>query len=311
MRLTAIAGGTGAAKLLRGLAAARPRDTLTVIGNTGDDAEIWGLHVSPDLDTVMYALAGRLDTARGWGLTGETFRCLEAMGDLGAQTWFNLGDRDLATHLHRTRALREGLPLSAVTAELCGRLGVAARVLPMSDEPVRTRVRTPDGWLSFQEYFVREKAQVQVLEVEYAGASQARPAPGVLEAICEAEVVVVCPSNPVTSVGPVLAVPGIADALTGARARVVAVSPIVGGAAVSGPAGALMRARGLSVSAVGVAAAYAPWLGTLVIDRSDTGRVAELARLGVEAVLADIVMTDRDREIALARVVLGSRSPVK
>jgi len=311
MRLTAIAGGTGAAKLLRGLAAARPRDTLTVIGNTGDDAEIWGLHVSPDLDTVMYALAGRLDTARGWGLTGETFRCLEAMGDLGAQTWFNLGDRDLATHLHRTRALREGLPLSAVTAELCGRLGVAARVLPMSDEPVRTRVRTPDGWLSFQEYFVREKAQVQVLDVEYAGASQARPAPGVLEAICEAEVVVVCPSNPVTSVGPVLAVPGIADALTGARARVVAVSPIVGGAAVSGPAGALMRACGLSVSAVGVAAAYAPWLGTLVIDRSDTGRVVELARLGVEAVLADIVMTDRDREIALARVVLGSRSPVK
>jgi len=311
MRLTAIAGGTGAAKLLRGLAAARPRDALTVIGNTGDDAEIWGLHVSPDLDTVMYALAGRLDTARGWGLTGETFRCLEAMGDLGAQTWFNLGDRDLATHLHRTRALREGLPLSAVMAELCGRLGVAARVLPMSDEPVRTRVRTPDGWLSFQEYFVREKAQVQVLDVEYAGASQARPAPGVLEAICEAEVVVVCPSNPVTSVGPVLAVPGIADALTGARARVVAVSPIVGGAAVSGPAGALMRARGLSVSAVGVAAAYAPWLGTLVIDRSDTGRVVELARLGVEAVLADIVMTDRDREIALARVVLGSRSPVK
>ena len=304
MRLTAIAGGTGAAKLLRGLAAARPRDTLTVIGNTGDDAEIWGLHVSPDLDTVMYALAGRLDTARGWGLTGETFRCLEAMGDLGAQTWFNLGDRDLATHLHRTRALREGLPLSAVMAELCGRLGVAARVLPMSDEPVRTRVRTPDGWLSFQEYFVREKAQVQVLDVEYAGASQARPAPGVLEAICEAEVVVVCPSNPVTSVGPVLAVPGIADALTGARARVVAVSPIVGGAAVSGPAGELMRARGLPVSAVGVAAAYTPWLRTLVIDRRDAALVPELAHLGVRAVLADIVMTDPERESALARVVL-------
>jgi len=307
MRLTAIAGGTGAAKLLRGLAAARPRDALTVIGNTGDDAEIWGLHVSPDLDTVMYALAGRLDAARGWGLPGETFRCLEAMGDLGAETWFNLGDRDLATHLYRTRALREGLPLSAVTAELCGRLGVAARVLPMSDEPVRTRLRTPDGWLSFQEYFVREKAQVHILDVEYAGASLARPAPGVLEAIREAEVVVVCPSNPVTSVGPVLAVPGVADALADARARVVAVSPIVGGAAVSGPAGALMRARDLSVSALGVAAAYAPWLGTLVIDRSDTARVVELARLGVKAVLADIVMTDSDREIALARVVLGQR----
>ena len=304
MRLTAIAGGTGAAKLLRGLATARPRDALTVIGNTGDDAEIWGLHVSPDLDTVMYALAGGLDTARGWGLAGETFRCLEAMGDLGAETWFNLGDRDLATHLYRTRALREGLPLSTVTAELCRRLSVAARVLPMSDEPVRTRVRTPDGWLSFQEYFVREKAQVQVLEVEYAGAAAARPAPGVLEAIHDAELIVVCPSNPVTSVGPVLAVPGIADALTVARGRVVAVSPIVGGAAVSGPAGELMRARGLSVSAVGVAAAYAPWLGTLVIDRSDAARVAELGRLGVRAVPADILMTDRDREIALAHVVL-------
>ncbi len=283
MRLTAIAGGTGAAKLLRGLAAAVPRSSLTVIGNTGDDAEIWGLHVSPDLDTVMYALAGRLDAARGWGLAGETFRCLEAMGDLGAETWFNLGDRDLATHLYRTRALRDGRPLSAVTAELCRRLSVAARILPMSDEPVRTRVRTPDGWLSFQEYFVREKAQVQVLDVEYAGAPAARPAPGVLEAIRAAELV---------------------------RARVVAVSPIVGGAAVSGPAGELMRARGLTVSAVGVAAAYAPWLGTLVIDRSDAPRVAELARRGVKAVLADILMTDRDRENALARVVLDTRGPV-
>src|SRR5213593_279675 len=311
MRVTALAGGTGAAKLLRGLASARPRHELTIIGNTGDDTEIWGLHVSPDLDTVMYALAGRLDAMRGWGVADDTFRCLEAMGDLGAETWFNLGDRDLATHLYRTRALREGRPLSALTAELGRRLGVAARILPMSDEPVRTRVRTPDGWLSFQEYFVREKARVRVLDVEYAGAAASRPAPGVLEAIREADLVVVCPSNPVTSVGPVLAVPGIAEALAAARARVVAVSPIVGDAAVSGPASALMRARGWPVSPVGVAAAYAPWLGTLVIDRSDTGRVVELARLGVEAVLADIVMTDRDREIALARVVLGSRSPVK
>jgi len=304
MRLTAIAGGTGAAKLLRGLVAVRPRHELTVIGNTGDDAEIWGLHVSPDLDTVTYALAGRLDAGRGWGLAGETFRCLEAMGDLGAETWFNLGDRDLATHLYRTRSLREGVPLSAVTAELCRRLSVGARILPMSDAPVRTRVRTPDGWLSFQEYFVREKAQVQVLDVEYAGAAAASPAPGVLESIREAELVVVCPSNPVTSVGPVLALPGIADALAATRGRVAAVSPIVGGAAVSGPAGELMRARGLPVSAVGVAAAYAPWLRTLVIDRRDAALVPELAHLGVRAVLADIVMTDPERESALARVVL-------
>src|SRR5436309_5306942 len=310
MRVTALAGGTGAAKLLRGLASARPRHELAIIGNPRDDTEIWGPHVSPDIDTVMYALAGRLDAMRGWGVADDTFRCLEAMGDLGAETWFNLGDRDLATHLYRTRALGDGTPLSAVTAELCRRLGVAARILPMSDDPVRTRVRTPDGWLSFQEYFVREKAQVRVLDVEYAGAAASRPAPGVLEAIREADLVVVCPSNPVTSVGPVLAVPGMAQALAAVRSRVVAVSPIVGGAAVSGPAGELMRARGLTVSAVGVAAAYAPWLATLVMARSDAPRVAELARRGVKAVLADILMTDRDREIALARVVLDSRGPV-
>ena len=306
MRVTALAGGTGAAKLLRGLASARPQHELTIIGNTGDDTEIWGLHVSPDLDTVMYALAGRLDAMRGWGVADDTFRCLEAMGDLGAETWFNLGDRDLATHLYRTRALGDGTPLSAVTTELCRRLGVAARILPMSDDPVRTRVRTPDGWLSFQEYFVREKAQVRVLDVEYAGAAASRPAPGVLEAIREADLVVVCPSNPVTSVGPVLAVPGMAQALAAVRSRVVAVSPIVGGAAVSGPAGELMRARGLPVSPVGVAAAYAPWLGTLVIDRSDAARVPELERLGVRPVLADILMTDRDREIALAQLMLAA-----
>ncbi len=306
MRVVALAGGTGAAKLLRGLAAAiSPRD-LTVVFNATDDTEIWGLHISPDLDTVTYALAGRLDAERGWGLAGETFRCLEAMGDLGAETWFNLGDRDLATHLYRTRARRAGAPLSAVTAALAQRLGVAARILPMSDEPVRTRVRTPDGWLAFQEYFVREKAQVQVLEVEYAGAATARPAPGVVRAIRTAELVVVCPSNPVTSVGPVLAVPGMTDALAATDARVVAVSPIVGGTAVSGPAGELMRARGLAVSPAGVATAYAPWLDAIVIDRRDAACAPDLERLGVVPVLADILMTDGARELALAHVVLAA-----
>ncbi len=304
MRVVAIAGGTGAAKLLRGLAAALPPGDLTVIGNTGDDAEIWGLHVSPDLDTVTYALAGRLDVARGWGIAGETFRCLEAMGDLGGETWFNLGDRDLATHVHRTRALRAGATLSAVTADLARRLGATARILPMSDAPVRTRVRTPDGWLSFQEYFVREKAQVRVLEVAYAGAAEARPAPGVLEAIARADRVIVCPSNPVTSVGPVLAVPGVVEALGAAPAPVVAVSPIVGGAPVSGPAGELMPARGLPVSPAGVAAAYTPWLDALLIDRHDAGAAADLQRLGVTPVLADTLMTDPAREIALARTAL-------
>jgi LPPG:FO 2-phospho-L-lactate transferase len=280
-----------------------PRD-LTVIGNTGDDTEVWGLHISPDLDTVTYALAGLLDVERGWGLAGETFNCLATMAAHGADTWFSLGDRDLATHLTRTRALRDGQPLSAVTARLAADFGVAARILPMSDEPVRTMIRTPGGRLTFQEYFVREKALVEVVGVDYEGALNARPAPGVIEAIRAADAIVVCPSNPVTSVGPILAVPGIVDALRATAARTVGVSPIVGGAAVSGPAGALMRARGLAVSPRGVADAYAPWLRRLLIDPRDHGSLADLARAGVVAETADIIMTGREVEAALAQRVL-------
>jgi len=280
MRVVTLAGGTGAAKLIRGLAMCIPQRELTVIGNTGDDTEVWGLSVSPDLDTVMYALAGMLDVERGWGLAGETFNCLAAMATHGADTWFNLGDRDLATHLTRTRALGDGQPLSTVTARLAADLGVAARILPMSDEPVRTMIRIPGGRLTFQEYFVREKALVEVVGVAYEGAAAARPAPGVVEAIRTADAVVVCPSNPVTSVGPILAVPGILEALRSTAASVIGVSPIVGGAAVSGPAAALMRARGLAISPLGVAAAYAPWLRRLLIDGSDRACTSDLARIG-------------------------------
>ena len=304
MKITALAGGTGGAKLLRGLCGAMdPRD-LTVIGNTGDDAEVWGLHVSPDLDSVTYALAGRLDLVKGWGRAGESFRVLEAMASLGEDTWFQLGDLDLATHLRRTRALRAGASLTAVTAEIARALGVASTILPMTDAAVRTRIRTPDGWLDFQEYFVREKARPEVIDVEYAGAAGATPTPAVLDAIARADGIVVCPSNPVTSVGPILAVPGIADALATARARVVAVSPIVGGAAVSGPAVALMRARGLAASAVGVAAGYAPWLDTLVVDVRDGGHAPALRDLGVTPVVTETIMRDRADEVALARAVL-------
>jgi len=303
VRVTALAGGTGAAKLLRGLAACLAGPDLTIIGNTGDDTEVWGLHVSPDLDTVVYALAGRLDVARGWGRAEETFHCLEAMAALGAPSWFALGDRDLATHLARTAWLRAGEPLSDVTARLASRLGVTARVLPMSDDPVRTVVHTTHARLAFQEYFVRDRAASDVIAVDYVGAPAARPGPGVLAAITEADLVVVCPSNPVTSVGPILAVPGIAAALAATR-TVVGISPIVGGAPVSGPAGRLMRARGLEVSPLGVAAAYAPWLRTLLIDARDRGAATALERAGVRAVVAEVVMTDPAREVALARRVL-------
>jgi LPPG:FO 2-phospho-L-lactate transferase len=306
MHITALAGGTGAAKLLRGLARLiDPRD-LTVIVNTGDDTEIWGLHVSPDLDTVCYTLAGVIDERKGWGLTAETFHALDQIARFGEPVWFNLGDRDLATHLHRTRLLREGHTLSEVTQAIVTALGVAARVLPMSDQPVRTRILGPDGWLAFQEYFVRDKAQVDVRAVNYAGAASARPAPGVAEVIASADAVLVCPSNPITSVGPILAVPGLVESLRATSATVVAVSPIVGGDAVSGPAGRLMAAAGLPVSAAGVARAYADWLDLLVYDEQDRAFAADIVRTGVRAIPAPTIMSSREAEVGLARRVLDA-----
>jgi len=304
MRLVALAGGTGAAKLLRGLDALLERGAMTVVGNTGDDAEIWGLHVSPDLDTVCYTLGGLLDEERGWGLRDETFRTLGEIVRFGEPTWFNLGDRDLATHLHRTRLLAEGRSLSEVTAKLAADLGVRHTVLPMSDQPVRTRVLGPDGWLGFQEYFVREKTQVEVRAVEYAGAPEARPAPGLVEAIGTADAVLVCPSNPVTSVGPILSVPGIVEALHSTRAPVLAISPIVGGRAVSGPAGRLMAARGLPVSALGIAQSYADWLDILMIDDEDAALAPSIEAAGARPVVASTLMTGRVEEMRLARRVL-------
>jgi LPPG:FO 2-phospho-L-lactate transferase len=304
MRIAALAGGTGAAKLLRGLAPLLAPDALTIIGNTGDDTELWGLHISPDLDTVCYALAGLIDERKGWGLRGETFNTLEQMPRFGEPGWFGLGDRDLATHLHRTRLLREGHGLTEVTAGIAAALGVAARVLPMSDQPVRTRILGPEGWISFQEYFVRDKAQTEVRAVEYAGAGAALPAPGVVEALRDTQAVIVCPSNPITSIGPILAVPGMVRALEETPATVLAISPIIGGEAVSGPAGRLMAVSGLPVSAAGVARAYARWLDILVIDDRDRDLAPEIAALGMRAVATPTLMTGRDAETALARRVL-------
>jgi LPPG:FO 2-phospho-L-lactate transferase len=302
--IVALAGGTGAAKFLRGLTAVVPPEQITVIGNTGDDTLIWGLHVSPDLDTVTYALAGLLDTAKGWGLKDDTFRCLAAMAALGRETWFNLGDRDLATHLFRTERLGAGRSLTEVTEAIRRALGVKSRILPASDSPVATRVLTPGGWLGFQEFFVKEKARLEVLDVAYAGAETASPAPGVLEAIRTAAAVVICPSNPITSIGPILAVPGIAEALASTPARVLAISPIVGGAPVSGPAGKLMAAKGLPVSALGVARLYRPWLDALALDHQDEELAPDIVALGIAPLVTGTIMTDRQAEAALARAVV-------
>jgi len=306
MKITALAGGTGAAKLLRGLGRVLdPRD-LTVVVNTGDDTLIWGLHVSPDLDTVCYTLGGVIDERKGWGLTDETFHALDQIARYCEPVWFNLGDRDLATHLHRSRLLREGRSLTQITRAIAQALGVTATVLPMSDQPVRTRILGPDGWLAFQEYFVREKAQVEVRAVNYAGAPAARPAPGVLDAIRTADAVLLCPSNPITSIGPILAVPGLVEALQSTEAIVAAVSPIVGGDAVSGPAGRLMAAAGLPVSATGVARAYGGWLDLLVFDEQDRTLAPEIRTAGAAPVVAPTMMSSRDAEVTLARHVVAA-----
>jgi LPPG:FO 2-phospho-L-lactate transferase len=302
--IVALAGGTGAAKMLRGLVHVTNPARLFIIGNTGDDLDWWGLHVSPDLDSVTYALAGLLDATRGWGVQDDTFHCLESMHRLGRETWFRLGDRDLATHLHRTLLLRAGASLTAATRAIASALGVTARLVPMSDDPVRTELRTGTGWLSLEEFFVRERCAPDVHEVAYRGANEAKPAPDLLQAIDTAEAVIVCCSNPVTSIGPILAIPGIVDALVRTPASVVAVSPIVGGQAVSGPAGKLLAARHLDVSPVGVARAYQPWLDALVLDSVDAELAPALERDGVRPVIASALMRDAAGEARLGRVVL-------
>lgn len=303
-RIVALAGGVGAARFLAGLVRVIAPQKLFVIGNTGDDAEIHGLEISPDLDTVVYTLAGLADPVRGWGLEGDTFRCLQALGRLGAETWFQLGDRDLATHLYRTERLRQGATLTEVTGEIAGALGVRARVVPMSDQPVRTRVETRRGSLDFQTYFVRRRARDAVLGVRLAGVEEARPAPGVLEAVAEARAVVVCPSNPILSIGPILAVPGIREALRNTRAPVAAISPIVGGRALKGPAARMMRSMGLRPSALQVAELYRDFLDVFVLDRLDESLAPRIEALGMRAVVTNTIMTGLTEKKALARVVV-------
>lgn len=298
----------GAARLLRGLVRAVAAEDVTALVNVGDDVELHGLHVSPDLDTITYTLAEAIDPERGWGLAGESWRAMEALGRYpGARTWFNLGDQDLATHLFRTDRLRAGASLSEVTAEITAAWGLRCRLLPVTDDPLRTVVTTPDhGDLSFQEYFVQHQHGVAASGVRFDGAAAARPAPGVLEALAGAERVVVAPSNPIVSIDPVLAVPGVRAALVARRADAVAVSPIVAGAALKGPADRLLRELGHEASVVGVARLYAPLVATLVVDEADAPLADAVAAEGVRCVVAPTIMRGPDEATALARVVLAA-----
>lgn len=304
--LVALAGGVGAARFLRGLVRIVPPEDVVVVGNTGDDEIFFGLHVCPDLDTVTYTLAGVVGPA-GWGLAGDTFRTLEALGRYGEPTWFRLGDADLATHLHRTARLRAGATLSEVTADIASTFGLTAKLVPMSDDRVATRIEIEDGTcLAMQEWFVRDRCEPPVRAVRFEGAPAARPAPGVLEDIAKADLVLLCPSNPVISIGPILAIPSMREAVAARRDRVVAVSPIIRGAPVKGPADRLMAATGLEVSCAGVASAYADICGTLLVDTADAPRAPDVERHGVRPVIAPLLMRDVHGAEALARAALDS-----
>jgi LPPG:FO 2-phospho-L-lactate transferase len=307
--LVALAGGVGAARMLRGLVDVVNPSEIVAVVNTGDDIVLHGLHISPDLDTVTYTLAGVINRDTGWGLSGESWVAMDALGAYGSGelAWFGLGDRDLGTHLYRTSRLSRGATLSEVTAEIAERWGVRVRLVPMSDDHVETRVTVAGVEIGFQEYFVGHRHQVPIEAVRFAGVDRATPAPGVLEAIGAADLILVCPSNPVVSIGPVLAVPGVRDAVAARRQHVVAVSPIVAGAAIKGPADRMLAELGFESSVVGVARMYAPVAATLVVDDADAELAGAVEAAGMRCVVAPTVMSGPLEAAALARTVLAAR----
>ena len=304
MRVVALAGGVGGGKLAAGLEAVLERGELSVVTNTADDFDLWGLHICPDLDTVMYTLAGLANPETGWGIRDESFDWLDMISAYGEDAWFKLGDRDLATHVLRTQRLRDGSSLTDVTAGLAGALGVLSEILPMCDEPVSTAVDTPDGLLEFQEYFVRRRQKDQVLGVELRGIGEARMTEEVSEAIGGADAIVLCPSNPVVSIAPILSIPGMRETLVSSSAPKVAVSPLVGGRALKGPADEMMRTLGHEVSALGVARMYEDLATGFVIDRSDADEGPGIEALGMRVLATDAVMRGEEDRGRLAREIL-------
>ena len=304
MKLTAMAGGVGAAKLLSGLVQVLPPEELTIVVNTGDDFRWMGLYICPDLDTITYTLAGLNNPITGWGVRDDTYQCLDRLRLMGCDTWFALGDRDLATHVYRTEQLQQGDSLAQITASLTKLNGIATRILPMTNSPVPTKVHTKDGTLAFQDYFVRRNCQPQVQGFTFEGIESASPAPGVLRALHESDAVIVCPSNPFISIGPILAVPGIRAALHESPATILAVSPIVAGEALKGPTAAMLRQLGFEVSAAGVAGLYRDFVDVFVLDRRDERLRESISALGLRVCCADTVMRDEASRVALANSIL-------
>jgi LPPG:FO 2-phospho-L-lactate transferase len=302
--ITALAGGVGAAKLLTGLVKIIDEKELTIIVNTGDDIELHGLHISPDLDIAAYSLAGTVDEVKGWGIKGDSFCCLEALKGYTGCEWFNLGDKDFATHIYRTTQLQNGKTLTEVTKQISTALGVKATILPMTDDKFETRIVTQEGTMHFEEYMVKKGAKDEVLGVEFFGSKTAKPAKGVLEAIKTADRVVVCPSNPVVSIGTILSIRGIREALRETDAKKVGVSPIIAGLPVKGPADKLLRGLGVEVSAFGVAKLYRDFLDVFVIDQADAAQKPRIEELGLQVTVTNTLMRNLADKVALAKVVL-------
>ena len=301
-----VAGGVGAARMLGGLVQVVDPATITAVVNTGDDVELHGLHISPDIDTITYTLAGAVNPETGWGLVGETWQAMEALGRYGGVTWFNLGDRDLGTHLYRTQRLREGATLTEVTGEIVAAWDLGLTLVPMSDDPVRTMITVVDeGEIGFQDYFVRRHHDVEATAIRFAGVEDADPSPAALAALADAERVIIAPSNPLVSIAPVLAVPGLRAAVEARRGDCVAVSPIIAGTTVKGPADRLLTELGHDASVVGVARLYAPLAAALVIDEADADLADAVRADGIESVVAPTMMYGPPEAAALARVVLA------
>ena len=304
-RVTVLAGGVGGARFVRGLLAAVPAEHVTIVGNVGDDLEHWGLSISPDLDTLLYTLTGRIHPEQGWGVAGDTREAMAVVAELGGSDWFMLGDRDIGLHLVRSERLRAGEPLSAITADLVRRYGLAAQLVPATDDRLRTRIVTAGGELAFQEWLVGRRAADAVAAVRFEGVPGARPAPGVLAAIASADAIVLAPSNPFVSLAPILAVDGLREAVAARREHVVAITPMIGSRAVKGPLAGMLETLGHDVSAVGVAALLAPLAAAFVLDRADEGRAGEIRALGVRTVCVPTLMRDTAGAAALARAALA------
>ena len=305
MDVAVLAGGVGAAKFLQGLAKIASLEDLSCVVNTGDDMVLHGLHISPDLDIITYTLAGIVDEEKGWGVHQDSFNFLESLRNLGSDEWFTLGDKDLATHVYRTELLRSGLSLSEVTAILCQRLGVRSRILPMTNDKFETWIGTDAGWMHFEEYYVRRGCRDEVTGVQFRGTDNARPGPEVLEALRDADLVIVAPSNPIVSIGTILAVPGIREELRRRDKPVVAISPIVAGSPLKGPADKLMSHYGVRVSPKGVAKLYEDFLDRLILDNADKELIGDIASMGIEAVATNTIMKTIEDRIRLAEFTLA------